>query len=170
MKYLLKKIFILPCLGLMLLLTSCPGPHNREIMCMDGTINLFGVGFNNTDFAYGMVYKYKQDNLFDSVIDSQAFWQNAAGVDTYLLRTSYAPLAPKYDYKLKLPIINKTYTISHIVQSGRTYVSASSNSFPVCLNRIVSAMINDSIFVYTDTGYTSPTSSGIIPDTFYIHK
>ncbi len=170
MKYLLKKIIMLPCFGMMILLSSCPGPHNREALCYDGTIYLYGAGFNASDFTYGMVYKYKQDNLFDSVIDSQLFQLNVTGNDTFQLNTTYGPLTAKYDYSLKLPGINKTYTISHITQTGRNYAFVSGNSGGVCLNRIVSALINDSTVVYTDTGYSAPPPTGIVPDTLYIHK
>jgi hypothetical protein len=150
MKHTLKKILFLPFIGLMLILSSCPGKHH-DIFCTDGSILLVGTGFNAADFNSGTIYKFKQDNLFDTVIDSQTASLSSMGADTFQIFVSKFQVVPGFDYKLTLPGISRNYLITNILQSGKTQESVPYRDPPIrCRKATVSCMVNGSN-VFLDT-------------------
>ena len=125
------------------LLSSCPGRQLVDIKCGDGFLQIIGVGFAAGDFSGAMMVRYKQDNLFDSSIDSGSVTLSTVTADTFLL-WSHAPyVLAGYDYKLTLPAISKTYVITNITQSGHTHRSVPTHDPPYhCVNKMVSCNVN----------------------------
>ena len=155
-----------------------------------GNVIIYGVGFTVTDFDSTIAIRYKQDNVFDSVIDTVHLMYAAEAGDTtyfnmwdttseYLLYATHAPTkgAPLangflagYDYKIILPAIGKTYVLNGITQSGitdHTFTYTQGVGFsgvgPICWDNVVSCKINDTMYTFP-SDYTKGSS------VVYLHK
>ncbi len=163
----MKYLLIIVCIGLIPFLSSCPG-KSREDTCGNSSLLIVGVGFDSSDFNRGVLVRYRQNNLFDSTVDSATIWVNTIKGDTISVFTNNFPnLPPGFDYQMKLPAINKTYSITGITQTGLLHkVLPYVNPPASCANRIIACKVNGN----AATVDTSVYSSWPIPDTLYLAK
>ena len=128
------------------------------VTCVNTDLYIYTVGADWTDAEAAMAYKYKQDNAFDSLIDSTRISAYPLTGDTSTL----ALLTPGYDYKLILPAVGKTYLVTHIAQTGQaikafTYTQGLSHHEPfVCYNEVASCNINDTLYNAINTDIIYP--------------
>ncbi len=157
------KLFSLVAICLSILFVSC----SKNITCNDGVIAIYPVGFTKTDFDSAIVYRYKQDNAFDIIIDSTHFVYYTNGdYDTASLSvmSQYGNsglgssfLLPGYDYKIHLPKAGRTFAITNIVQKGNKTQSYTPGLFEngtvvSCCNTIISCNLDGKlIYVTTNT-------------------
>jgi hypothetical protein len=145
-------------LSCLLLSASC----SRTITCNDGAIRIMPVGFAKADFDSATVVKYKPGGTFDSVIDVTTMvrysyeYKDTGEMTAFVvsLPDSTHPyfLVPKYDYKIMLPAIGKTYAITNIKQTGQTHMSYSTGligntKMVTCTNSIVSVSLDGNTVV-----------------------
>ena len=146
-KYLLSISIAAVCF--FFLFSSC----SKTITCWDGVIAIYPVGFTKTDFDSALVFRYKQDNAFDSIADSThiAYYSNGDhDTGSLVIMSQYvsngthpAFLTPGYDYKIFLPAAGKTYAITNILQRGNKTQSYSGSGKDVsCTNSIISCNLN----------------------------
>ena len=167
----MKTVFFLS--GILLMASSLPSctscTKTEDVACNNGSLLLYTAGFDSTDFDSAVTLRYKQDNAFDSLIDTVATtYQASSAADTgYLSQqdpafaikthiTAQAGLNPGFDYKIILPAIGKTYLLTNIVQTGTTHhvFSASRgisdpNGSLQCFNNVVSCQINGVTYAST---------------------
>ena len=149
-----KSLLILSlAVSLSSLVASCA----KTITCSDGTVAISPVGFSKNDFDSAFVVRYKQDDAFDSSVDSSYYiYYSTTGSDTgslainsvYATNGVHPPfLIPGYDYKLFLPTAGRSFTITNIVQNGNKTQSYSDGVFHsavlvTCTNCIVSCKLD----------------------------
>ena len=181
------KPFFLVCFATICTLfascTSCT--KTKDVQCFAGNVIIYGVGFTATDFDSTIAVRYKQDNVFDSVIDTVQLIYSAAEEDTSYFNmadtafqrlqylkygTTYSVpeangFVAGYDYKIIFPVINKTYVVTGVTQSGIanhtfTYtqgVGVYGSKVPICWNNVVSCKINDTVYTFP-SDYTKGSS------------
>jgi hypothetical protein len=142
----MKNILSIACIVMLPLLSSCPGRQMTDITCTNGFLQVVGVGFAASDFAGATIVRYKQDNLFDSSIDSGSITLSSVTADTCLL-WSHAPyVIAGYDYKMSLPAISKTYLITNITQSVHTHRTVAIRDPPYhCVRKMISCNVNGTV-------------------------
>src|ERR1019366_8224463 len=102
--------------------TSCR--KTRDIMCGDGMISFRGVGYTLYDLDSPVVLRYKQDNSFDSLVDTitTQFGDLVRDtsffimIDTAFFRKTgkgYFNLIPGFDYEMLIPHAGRTYKITN---------------------------------------------------------
>jgi len=146
-------------LGIILLLFSATSCRKKTeiVSCKNTDLYLYGVGFDGSDAESAMQYTYKQDNLFDRLIDSTR-------VSAYTLKgdtTTLALMPPGFDYKIVMPATSKVYLFTGITQTGQatkafTYTEGPVHHEPfICYNEVASCYINGVFYraVNTDPNY-----------------
>ena len=117
------------------------------VTCENNDLYIYTVGLDWSETQSGMSYRYKQNNAFDSLIDSTSVTAYSLNADTSTL----ALLTPGYDYKIVLPLVGKTFSITRIAQAGQTvkaftYTKGLMHHKPfVCFNEVVSCYVNDTL-------------------------
>lgn len=145
------RLLIGTILSAILLITSCKR-HDTSVTCTNSPIDVYGIGFPRPD-TLADVLKYKQDNTFDSLIDS-------IQLTHFSFDTVYWPalqnitLLPGYDYKIVLPGTGNTYLVTKIKNGSIYHVEMASGTGNVCYNPIVSYALNDTEIAVTDTTQT----------------
>ena len=158
------------CVGVLLLLGSCR--RSVDVTCnTTAVVAIFGTGFDTTDFASGMVYKYKQDNAFDSLADSSRLVFSVRDADTL----NVAVLYPGFDYKIVMPAISKTYLVTGITQGAVTHHTftyksgfIADHSPYICYDPVVSCYINGTLYSAGVLGNMAPDMS--VMDAVYLQK
>ena len=134
----------------------------RNITCTDGTIQVLPVGFSETDFDAATVIKYTQGSSFATVVDSThainfgpVYNGDTASIAAFVtsnpdsIHTVF--IVTGYDYKIVLPKLGRTFTITNIVQSGKTHESYTpgligGDKFVICYNSVISATVDSNVF------------------------
>ncbi len=154
----MKKTFpplIIAALSLVFIFGSC----TRTVTCVDGFMEILPVGFAKKDFDSAYAVRYKQDNVFDSVVDtshyvyfSQSYNDTGNLHITWLGTTSYSyggTIIPGYDYKIFLPALGKIYSITKVMQQGNKMQSYSQGLFDqkmyTCTNSFISCDLDGSV-------------------------
>ena len=163
----MKSYFIFILLASLCFLHSCSScTRTRDVACPDGQIVVLTVGFSLSDLSSALVVKYKQDNAFDSVVDSTRRVYNYVYRSDTLSFYAYTEgrtdsvhnifFTGSYDYKIFLQNSGSTITITNVVQSGETHHVFSYSPAPVmdrafiCYNTILSCEVNGITFTGTD--------------------
>ncbi len=158
------------CLGALLVFGSCK--RSVDVTCNTSPVlAIFGTGFDTTDLASGIVYKYKQDNAFDNLEDSSKLVFSVRNADTLDL----AVLSPGFDYKIVMPVISKTYLVTGITQGAITHHTftyksgfISDHSPYICYDPVVSCNINGTLYSTSVQGNMGPDMS--VMDFVYLQK
>jgi hypothetical protein len=137
----------------------------ETIVCHENGMFMSGVGFTMTDLGGAILYRYKKDNIFDSLVDSAQVNFAVPHSDTSVLTRS---ITADYDYKLLLPATNAIYNITAITASGSKTQTIHEGLFDqkayACSLRLASYSINATI--YTST----PNDNAINGDTIFVRK
>ena len=153
-------LFLLFCAALF---SSC---RQKNITCIDGTIQVHPVGFSERDFDSAVVIKYTQGGSFSTVVDSThsvlynagSYSQDTASIAVYVTinpdSSSRVFIVPGYDYKIILPVLGRTFTITNIELSGQTHQSyttglVNDEVYRTCYNSVVRATVDGNVFTGT---------------------
>ncbi len=144
------------------LFSSC---RPKNITCTNGTIQVHPVGFTERDFDSAVVIKYAQGGSFGTVVDSThgiifdaTYDGDTTSIAAYVTSNpdSMHPLfiVPGYDYKIVMPVVGRTFTITNIVQSGKTHESYTSgfiggDKLIICYNSVLQATVDSNVFTGT---------------------
>ena len=152
--------------GIMLLcsLFSC---QTETVQCNKAAVDICFVGFTNSEVNNVVVYAYKKDNLFDTLVDSMIVAGQQQGTiysDTML---SEHPLDDGEDYRVKLQGSNTVYSITGLTPgnhySERIQTGIGDMVKYGCINNTVSYTLNGQL-----TGQPNVMSG--IYNTVYIVK
>ena len=150
-----------PALLLLFCATLFGSCRPRNITCTNGTIQVRPVGFSETDFDSAQVIKYTQGSSFSAPVDStwSAHYTNDPySPDTanfYAVVTSDSShslfIVPGYDYKIVLHALGRSFTMTNIVQSGKTHESYTpgligGDKLIVCYNSVTSVTVDSNVF------------------------
>ncbi len=156
----MKQISLLPAVFLMCLF-SC---STETIVCQDPQILVSCVGFTAADFSQGTIlYRYKKDNAFDSLIDSTQAENHLVNSDTLFVTKE---ISGDYDYKLLLPATNAAYFIANINYEGNKTqrVPEDGGKAYSCFTHIASYTVNS-------TPYTRPGNNAVFfIDSLFVFK
>jgi len=102
---------VLYILGAVLLfcLFSC---RTETLQCSAAGVEVYFAGFTYEEVNKTMLFVYKKDNLFDSLVDSVAAYCQQIGTSDTMQFLSH--LDDDHDYKVKLLGSNAVYTITGI--------------------------------------------------------
>jgi len=149
-----------------LLLFSLFSCKTETIQCNPAGVKVYFVGFTYNDVSKAMVFVYKKDNLFDSLIDSVASYGQQKGTsDTmFLLHT----LDDDHDYQVKLPHSNIVYSLTALTLGNHytdKYQKGIVNDLVLreCVNNTVSYTLNGQQF-------GQPNVMSGVYNVLYIHK
>ncbi len=146
---------------LLLCAAFLPSCRPKNVTCTNGTIQVNPVGFSETDFDSANVIKYTQGSSFSAPVDSTtnvhySIYPSSADTGSiYALSTSDSThpvfIVPGFDYRIVLPAIARSFTISNIVQSGKTHESYTSgfiggDKLIVCYNSVTSVTVDGNVF------------------------
>ncbi len=139
------------------MVTSCR-KKTEDVICKDTTLDIYVVGFSWTDIDSGnsMIYIYKQDSMFDILVDSN---QISGSVFMKNDTTSLSYVAPGYDYKIVFPAAGRTYLISQIRQTGQTHKVFTYTGAPgsfACYNEVASCLVNGVLYATSDVNTNYP--------------
>ena len=145
-----------------LILLVCSAMSCRKkteiVSCTNTDLYLYGVGFDWSDAESAMLYAYKQDSVFDLLIDSEKISAYTLSGDTSTL----ALLPPGFDYKIVMPGTGKAYLFTGIMQTGQATKSFTYTDGPVhhepfiCYNEIASCYINGIFYSAANTDPNYP--------------
>ena len=141
----MRAIYVLIIIMLFTLF-SC---RTETIQCTPAGLKVYFVGFNYNELNKAMVFVYKKDNAFDSLIDSVFSPGQPQGTsDTLMLPR---PLDDDHDYKVKLSGSNTVYTITGITVGNHysdKYQTGLINDLVLrtCTNNTISYTLNGQQF------------------------
>jgi hypothetical protein len=138
----------------------------KTIVCQEPGVVITLAGFTNADFSHGTIlYRYKKDNAFDSLVDSlKGDYVSPASGNVSIARIS----SGGYDYKLVLPATNAAYEITAITFGGNKTQSIQPEFLD---NRDYVCYMNLASYAVNATTYTSPANNGApFVDTIFVHK
>ncbi len=153
-----KRVLLLSALIFVIFSAVSCRKKTDVVSCTNTDLYLYGAGFDWTDVESGMLYTYKQDNAFDSVIDSARISAYTLDGDTSTL----AVMPAGFDYKIVMPVIGRVYLVSGITRTGQvtkafTYTDGPVHHEPfVCYNEVVSCNINGVLYSASNTDPNYP--------------
>jgi hypothetical protein len=139
----------------------------KTIVCQNPGVLIACVGFTASDFNQGAIlYRYKKDNAFDSLVDTNAAINRILYSDTLFIT---AVTNDSYDYKLSLTGPASTYNITSINYGGSKTQQVpegigSGGKAYTCFTHVASYTVNSTV-------YTRPENRSVyFTDTIFVHK
>jgi hypothetical protein len=137
----MRVVYVLSII-LLFSLFSC---KTETLQCTPAGVKVYFVGFTFGEASNAMVFVYKKDNLFDSLIDSVASTcQQKGNSDTMMMLHA---LDDDHDYHVKLPGSNTVYSITgltlgnHYTEKHQTGMTNDLVKYG-CVNNTVSYTLN----------------------------
>jgi hypothetical protein len=141
--------------------------HNETVVCKAPAVQLFAVGFTAADFSQGAIlYRYKKDSVFDSLIDSFSIGYAISISDTTPLSQVFSN---DYDFRLTLKATGSNFDITGINMGGTKTQTIQRGI--IFNDKAYSCFLQVTTYDINGSHFTQPTNKRVFfTDSVFVHK